>query len=181
MNPCASPYSPPALVRRKRKRSCASSGRRLTMGEEVHRLEEELAALSQAKFALAVSNCTAALHLACAALNVGPSDEVLCPTLTFVASANARGAGAPSDFANRSARTICVSTPPPLRRNSALGREPSSPSIMPASPAVWTNYRPWRTRGIPLIEDCAPCAFHNLPWQSAWASRPGRLLQLFFQ
>ncbi len=61
----------------------------LTMGDEVLRLEEELAALTGAKFALAVSNCTAALHLASAALDIGPADEVICPTLTFVASANA--------------------------------------------------------------------------------------------
>jgi dTDP-4-amino-4,6-dideoxygalactose transaminase len=41
------------------------------------------------RHAVAVSSCTAALHLACAALGIGPGDEVLCPTLTFVATANA--------------------------------------------------------------------------------------------
>jgi dTDP-4-amino-4,6-dideoxygalactose transaminase len=39
--------------------------------------------------AVAVTNGTAALHLAAAALGVGPGDEVICPTLTFVASAAA--------------------------------------------------------------------------------------------
>ena len=59
----------------------------LTMGEEVLSLEQELCEASGARHAVAVSSCTAALHLACAALGVGPGDEVLCPTLTFVASA----------------------------------------------------------------------------------------------
>jgi dTDP-4-amino-4,6-dideoxygalactose transaminase len=61
----------------------------LTMGEEVLRLEEELCAYTGAGHAVAVSNCTAALHLVCAALGVGPGDEVVCPALTFVATANA--------------------------------------------------------------------------------------------
>jgi dTDP-4-amino-4,6-dideoxygalactose transaminase len=39
--------------------------------------------------AVAVTNGTAALHLAAAALGIGPGDEVICPTLTFVASAAA--------------------------------------------------------------------------------------------
>jgi dTDP-4-amino-4,6-dideoxygalactose transaminase len=60
----------------------------LSMGEEVLRLEEELCAATGARHALAVSSGTAALHLACAALGVGRGDEVLCPTLTFVADAN---------------------------------------------------------------------------------------------
>jgi dTDP-4-amino-4,6-dideoxygalactose transaminase len=38
---------------------------------------------------LAVANGTVALHLACLALGLGPEDEVLCPALTFVATANA--------------------------------------------------------------------------------------------
>jgi dTDP-4-amino-4,6-dideoxygalactose transaminase len=61
----------------------------LTMGEEVLKLEDELREASGAAHAIAVSNGTAALQIACAALDVGPGDEVLCPTLTFVASANA--------------------------------------------------------------------------------------------
>src|SRR5437879_4050929 len=63
----------------------------LTMGDEVVRLEGELCAATGAKHAIAVSSCTAALHLACVALGIGAGDEVLSPTLTFVASANAPG------------------------------------------------------------------------------------------
>ena len=67
----------------------------LTMGDEVLRLEEELCAASGSRHAVAVSSCTAALHLAWVALGVGAGDEVACPTLTFVAAANtARAVGA---------------------------------------------------------------------------------------
>jgi len=61
----------------------------LTMGEEVLRLEEELCAASGARYAIAVSNCTVALQLACVALGIDRDHEVICPTLTFVATANA--------------------------------------------------------------------------------------------
>jgi dTDP-4-amino-4,6-dideoxygalactose transaminase len=61
----------------------------LTMGEETLALEEQLRERVGVQHCFATSNCTAALHMACAALGLGPGDEVLCPTLTFVASANA--------------------------------------------------------------------------------------------
>lgn len=61
----------------------------LTMGEEVIALEADLRALTGARHAVAVTNGTAALQLATAALGIGHEDEVVCPTLTFVASANA--------------------------------------------------------------------------------------------
>lgn len=61
----------------------------LTMAEVTQRLEREFAARCDVKHAIAVTNCTAALHLAVAAAGIGPGDEVLCPTLTFVATANA--------------------------------------------------------------------------------------------
>ena len=48
----------------------------LTMGEEVVKLEQELRELTGARHAIAVSNCTAALQLASAALGLGPGDEV---------------------------------------------------------------------------------------------------------
>ncbi|MGQ9689338.1 MAG: DegT/DnrJ/EryC1/StrS family aminotransferase [Desulfobaccales bacterium] len=61
----------------------------LSMGPETRRFEEEFARFVGAPHALAVACGTAALHLACLALEVGPGDEVLCPALTFVATANA--------------------------------------------------------------------------------------------
>jgi dTDP-4-amino-4,6-dideoxygalactose transaminase len=61
----------------------------LTMGETVERLEKDFAAFAKCRHAIAVSSGTAALHLAMKALNVGPKDEVLLPSLSFVASSNA--------------------------------------------------------------------------------------------
>jgi len=63
----------------------------LTMGEETERLEAAFAAFVGARHAIAVTNGTAALHLAGLALGWGPGDEVIVPSLTFVATANAVG------------------------------------------------------------------------------------------
>ena len=61
----------------------------LTLGAEVAAFEAEFAMFCGAEGAVAVSSGTAALHLACVALDVGPGDEVIVPSLTFVATANA--------------------------------------------------------------------------------------------
>jgi dTDP-4-amino-4,6-dideoxygalactose transaminase len=58
------------------------------MGARVRAFEEAFAARHGAADAVAVGSCTAALHLILAALDVGPGDEVLVPSLTFVATAN---------------------------------------------------------------------------------------------
>ena len=61
----------------------------LTMGDRVTQFERAFADLHGTSDAVAVSSCTAGLHLCLAALDVGPGDEVLVPSLTFVATANA--------------------------------------------------------------------------------------------
>lgn len=61
----------------------------LSQGPVTQEFEEAMAAYLGVPYALAVANGTAALHLACMALGLGPGDEVLCPALTFVATANA--------------------------------------------------------------------------------------------
>jgi len=60
----------------------------VTMGPRVRAFEEAFAARHGAADAVAVGSCTAALHLILAALGVGRGDEVLVPSLTFVATAN---------------------------------------------------------------------------------------------
>jgi dTDP-4-amino-4,6-dideoxygalactose transaminase len=73
----------------------------LTMGDETRQFEEEFAAFTGARYAVAVTNCTAALHLAAVALDLGPGDEVILPSLTFVATANSmRYVGAMPVFAD---------------------------------------------------------------------------------
>lgn len=61
----------------------------LTTGPKVPEFEAAFTAYTQAKEAVAVSNGTAALHAAMAALEIGPGDEVIVPAMTFAASANA--------------------------------------------------------------------------------------------
>lgn len=58
-------------------------------GPELDAFEVELAAATDRDHAVALSSGTAALHLALVAAGIGPGDEVLVPTLTFVATANA--------------------------------------------------------------------------------------------
>jgi len=61
----------------------------LTMGELSRAFEMEFAGFIGARYAVFVNSCTAGLHLACRALGIGPRDEVICPSLTFVATSNA--------------------------------------------------------------------------------------------
>jgi dTDP-4-amino-4,6-dideoxygalactose transaminase len=61
----------------------------LSMGPETERLEDAFARYTGATAAVAATNGTAALHLACAAAGLGAGDEVIVPSLTFVATANA--------------------------------------------------------------------------------------------
>lgn len=60
----------------------------ITCGPKVDEFEQELASCTAAKYAVAVSNGTAALHCACMAAGIGPGDEVITTPLTFAASAN---------------------------------------------------------------------------------------------
>ncbi|HNB51070.1 MAG TPA: DegT/DnrJ/EryC1/StrS family aminotransferase [Anaerolineales bacterium] len=64
-------------------------GKWLTMGAETKEFETRFAEAVGAKHSVAVSNATVALHLACLALSIGTGDEVIVPSLTFVATANA--------------------------------------------------------------------------------------------
>jgi dTDP-4-amino-4,6-dideoxygalactose transaminase len=65
-----------------------ASGWLVPMGPTVDRFEREFAAVIGAEHAVATASGTAALHLAMIAAGVGPGDEVIVPTLTFIATAN---------------------------------------------------------------------------------------------
>jgi dTDP-4-amino-4,6-dideoxygalactose transaminase len=60
----------------------------ITTGPKTHRFEKEFSEYTGAPHALAVNSCTAGLHLAFAALNLGPGDEVITTPLTFCATVN---------------------------------------------------------------------------------------------
>lgn len=61
----------------------------LTMGEITQDFERAFAEMHGAKYAFGVANATVALHLACLALEIQPGDEVIVPSLSFVATSNA--------------------------------------------------------------------------------------------
>ena len=58
-------------------------------GPKVHQFEEEIKNYLGVKHAVAVSSCTAGLHLSVVALGIGAGDEVIVPDMTFAATANA--------------------------------------------------------------------------------------------
>jgi len=73
----------------------------ISTGPKCLELEGKFASMLNIRFACSVSNCTAALHLAMIILGIGKGDEVIVPSLTFVATANAiRYVGATPVFAD---------------------------------------------------------------------------------
>src|SRR5215472_9320210 len=73
----------------------------IAQGPRVREFEEAFAAAIGTPHAVAVSSCTTALHLALIAAGVGPGDEVIVPSLSFIATANAvRYVGAQPVFAD---------------------------------------------------------------------------------
>lgn len=82
----------------------------LTQGPVIPRFEAAVAKYCGAKHAVAVSNATTALHLACLAANLGPGDALWTSPNTFVASANCgRYCGADVDFVDIDPRTYNMS------------------------------------------------------------------------
>ena len=61
----------------------------MTQGPQVAAFERRFAELHQVKHAIAVSNCTTALHLSLVSLGIGAGDEVIVPAFTWVSTANA--------------------------------------------------------------------------------------------
>ena len=61
----------------------------ITQGPRVAEFEQKFAAYTNAKYAVAVSNCTTALHLAMIVSGVVNGDEVICPSMSYIATANA--------------------------------------------------------------------------------------------
>ena len=85
------PVAAPVFAGREREyvADCMESGWISSGGKYVEMFEAAFAEFCGVRHAVACCNGTAALHVALAALGVGPGDEVIVPTLTFVATANA--------------------------------------------------------------------------------------------
>lgn len=81
----------------------------VVQGPKVAEFERLIAEFTGAKHAIATTSCTTALHLALVAAGIGPGDEVLLPSLTYVASANAiKYVGAMPVFVDVDPRTFTI-------------------------------------------------------------------------
>lgn len=60
----------------------------VSQGPKVQEFEEKFAAYVNSKYAVAVSSCTTALHLAFVVAGIGKGDEVICPSMSYIATAN---------------------------------------------------------------------------------------------
>jgi len=90
-------------------KECIDTGWVSSVGSYVNRIEGDLADFTGVGHAIATANGTAALHICLLLAGTGPGDEVLLPTLTFIATANAVSyIGATPHFVDSEARTLGV-------------------------------------------------------------------------
>ena len=141
----------------------------VTQGPEVAAFEREFAAAVGAPHGCAVSSCTTALHLALLAVGVGPGDEVVTVSHSFIATANAvRYCSATPVFVDVTADTFNIDPslvePAISERTKAilvvhqLGMPCELPPILALA----------RRRGIPVIEDAACAIGSELLWDGHW-------------
>lgn len=127
-----------------------------SMGPYIRKFEEDFATYCGTRLGVATSNGTCALHLALASLGVGPGDEVIVPSLTFVATANAvTYTGACPVFVDCEEETWCVD---PIAVQRAISSKTKAivvvhlyghPADMDSIQAIAESH------GIPVIEDAA--------------------------
>lgn len=128
----------------------------LTTGPSVKELEDRFVEASGIPHAVALNSCTAALHLGLIALGVGRGDEVVMPSLTFVAGAQcAREIGAIPVFADVDERTLTVTA-----QTVAAVTTPRTRCVIPmhyaGRPAPVDEIVAFaRPRGIKVLEDAA--------------------------
>jgi dTDP-4-amino-4,6-dideoxygalactose transaminase len=125
---------------------------RFVLGPNVKAFEDEAARYLGVRATVGVANGTDALVLVLDALDIGPGDEVVCPSFTFYATAEAIARrGATPVFADIDARTLDLDPEDVARRIT-----PRTRAIMPVHlfgrPAALTELA---ALGVPLIEDAA--------------------------
>lgn len=146
----------------------------ITQGPEVAAFEQEFAAFVGAPHAVAVSNCTTALHLALLAVGVGPGDEVVTVSHSYIATANSiRYCGAEPVFvdvdrATRNMDAALVEAAITDRTRAILCVHQVG---MPCDLAALVEIS--RRRGIPLVEDAACAIGSEIRWGGEW-QRIGR-------
>ncbi len=157
----------------------------VAQGPRVARFEQEFAATVGAGHGVAVSSCTTGLHLALVLLAVGPGDEVIVPSLSFIATANAvRYVGATPVFAdvdlatgNVTTETVDAVRTPRTRAIIAVhqGGVPFDTAALRKAADGW---------GIALVEDAACAAGSTAYGQpvgtgaavAAWSFHPRKLI-----
>ena len=157
----------------------------VAQGPRVAEFEKQFAARIGAEQGIAVSSCTAALHLCLVVLGIGPGDEVVVPSLSFIATANAaRYVGATPVFADVEAETGNLSVETiesvlsPRTRAVLLVHQAGVPADRDAIKALLDPH------DVPLVEDAA-CAvgstYSGRPvgteaLLAAWSFHPRKLL-----
>jgi len=146
----------------------------VTQGPEVAAFEREFAAAVGAPHACAVSSCTTALHLALVAAGVGPGDEVVTVSHSFIATANAiRYCGATPVFVDVELDTFNID--PALVDAAVTPRTKALLVVhqlgMPCDLASLVATA--RRHAVPLIEDAACAIGSEIRWQGEW-QRIGR-------
>jgi perosamine synthetase len=141
----------------------------VSQGPQVAAFEREFAALVDAPYACAVSNCTTALHLALTAVNLAPGDEVITASHSFIATANCiRYCGATPIFVDIDPDTYNID---PVRVAEAI--TPRTRAIlaihqmgMPCDLGALTALAD--RHGIALIEDAACAAGSQIRIKGNW-------------
>ena len=134
----------------------------VVQGPFVNEFQSCFATFTGAKHALAVSNCTTALHLSLLALGIGRGDRVVVPSFTYVATANAvEAVGATPVFCDIDLRTFCIDASE-LEKILDDGQQ-SIKAVMPVNQfglcADLPRIRALADRhGAKMVEDCA-CSF----------------------
>lgn len=141
----------------------------ITQGPEVGKFEQEFAARVGAPHACAVSNCTTALHLALMAAGVGPGDEVITVSHSYIATANSvRYCGATPVFVDINPDSYNIE---PGLIEAAIS--PKTKAILCVHqigmPCDLARIVPLaEKRGIPLIEDAACAIGSEILWNGKW-------------
>jgi dTDP-4-amino-4,6-dideoxygalactose transaminase len=135
----------------------------VVQGPEVAGFEDEFAALVDGRHCVAVNSGTSALLLALVGLGIGGGDEVIVPSFTFAATANAvRLTGATPVFADIDPETFCLD---PASVSAVIG--PRTAAIMPVHlyghPAAMDEFARLAARhGLAVVEDAAQAHLASL-------------------
>ena len=152
----------------------------VTQGPQVALFESEFAASVGAAHACALSNCTTALHLALLALGVGPGDEVITVSYSFIATANAiRYCGATPVFVDIDPATFNMDPDKAARAISARTKailcvhQMGMPCDMPALLEAAGD--------IPVVEDAACAIGSTIRINGTWQAigRPHGVMAAF--